>query len=52
MIDSYLLLLPVLVAIGTAGGVWLHSKLNPGLRPARRTVPPKLATVPRIVARR
>ena len=40
MTDSYLLLWPIVVALGAIGGVWLHSKLDPGVRPSRVPIEP------------
>ena len=40
---SYLPLWPIIAALGAIGGVWLNSKINPGVRPTRR---PSLTPVP------
>ncbi len=53
MNESYLLVWPLIAAFGTVAGVWLHSKVDPGVRPVRRPVlVPVPATVTRFVPRR
>ena len=36
MNDLYLLFWPVIVGVVGLGGVWLNSKVNPGIRPPER----------------
>jgi hypothetical protein len=54
MNESYLLVWPLIAAFGTVAGVWLHSKVDPGVRPMRRAVvvPVTTTKVARFVPRR
>jgi hypothetical protein len=53
MTESYLLVWPFIAAFGTVAGVWLHSKVDPGVRPTRVPVAvPATAAVVRFVPRR